>query len=116
MFARYIKTVADWPASYLSCNIQTSSVLFFNPFVTFRWIVMSLLRQDTKHTLAASMYTLDPDDELNILFFFFFFTFLFLAEWHQCRSEKHSESDCPGHRKPVHHHAGQPGDQTTAER
>ena len=33
---------------------------------------MSLLRQDTTHTLAASMYTLDPDDEFNILFFFFF--------------------------------------------
>lgn len=32
------KTVADRLAPYLSCNIQTSSVLFFNPFVTFRWI------------------------------------------------------------------------------
>lgn len=71
MFACYIKSVADWPAYYLSCNIQTSSGLFFNPFVTFRWIVMSLLRQDTKQMLAASMYTSDPVGELSVTRFHF---------------------------------------------
>lgn len=56
------KTVADRLAPYLSCNIQTSSVLFFNPFVTFRWI--RLLNRACSLTqrvrIAALMVFLSP--------------------------------------------------------
>lgn len=37
-------------------------------------------------------------------------------EWDQRRGEKHPEPNSPGHCEPVHHHASQPRDQTTAER
>lgn len=47
-------------------------------------------------------------------------SFLYLsspnAEWDQRRGEKHPEPNRPGHCEPVHHHASQPRDQTTAER
>lgn len=47
-------------------------------------------------------------------------SFLYLSspnpEWDQRRSEKHPEPNRPGHCEPVHHHASQPRNQTTAER
>lgn len=52
------KTVADWLAAYLSCNIQTSWVLFCSSFVTFRLGIL-LLKWDCLQCCVSLLITAD---------------------------------------------------------